>query len=144
MNTRCSRYPVRLATALVAVSLGCGSNPTAPATAGPIVASLVTPHTDDGALLVTVTGPGMSTVQAAGSGSVVFWRLVSATEVRVLVVGNLGAGPLFSMDVPDARKASEYASAVLEVASRADAILPTTAGYAVTFSGAAAAVVATR
>ncbi|PYO38169.1 MAG: hypothetical protein DMD29_14100 [Gemmatimonadetes bacterium] len=86
----------------------------------------------------------MSTVQAAGSGSVVFWRLVSPTEVRVLVVGNLGAGPLFSVDVPDARKASEYASAVLEVASRADAILPTTAGYAVTFSGAAAAVVAAR
>jgi len=144
MSARCTRYHVALAAALVAVGLGCGSNPVAVATPGPILASLATPHTDDGALLVAVTGPGITTVQAAGSGNVVFWRLVSPTEVRVLVVGDLGAGPLFTVDVPDPHQSGQYASAVLEVASRVDSIRPTTAGYAVTFAGAAAAAVAAR
>lgn len=125
-------------TALLGAGLGCGNEATAPAMPGAAITSLTTPNADDGAILVTVTGPGLANVQPAGSGYLVFWRLVSPQEVRALVVGDLGSGPLFTVDVPDLRRVGEYSGTVVEAASRADAVRVGVSGYAVKLAGPSA------
>jgi len=79
-----------LAIALVSLA-NCKAEPTGPA-AGTLVVSLAGPNTDDGAALFTLTGPGIRDAQSANSAYRVYWRLVSATELRLLVVGNLSSG----------------------------------------------------
>jgi len=56
---------------------------------------------------------------------------VSASEVRLLVVGNLSAGMVATIVVPDVRRIGEYSGSVLEVASRGDEVRNSVAGYAI-------------
>jgi hypothetical protein len=63
----------------------------------------------------------------------VFWRLVSAQEIRVIVVGQIAAGPLLSLNVADVDRASAYSAVIGEVAGGAsDQIRASTTGYSLT------------
>ena len=127
-----------LAAAIGALALACRSDTTAPPIAGVLAASLVSPVTDDGAVLVRVVGPGIEGVQSAASSYVVCWRQVSATDATVMVLGNLDRGPLFTVAVPDVHRSGEYRTLVLDVADRADASRSSTDGYAVSLDAATA------
>lgn len=105
-------------------------------TPGTVTASLTTANTDDGAVAVTITGPGVSTVQAVNSSYLLYFRLASDGEMRVIVVGNLVAGPLFSVGVADVGNLGDYVVTVTDVATRADAARPSLAGYGVTLTAA--------
>src|SRR3989442_10171413 len=93
-----------LALLALASALACG-NESAPATpmptSGAAAASLVTPNADDGAILVSLTGPGITSVQSASSAYFAQSRVVSGSEVRLLVVGDLSAGVGATGGVPD-------------------------------------------
>jgi hypothetical protein len=102
---------------------------TAPDNTGPVTVSLTTPSADDGALLLIVTGPGLSAVLPASSAYQVYWRLANATETRVIVVGDIVAGPIFTATAPAGVAASQFAASVTEVSTRADALRPSAAGY---------------
>ena len=123
--------------AVAAVGISCRDT-IEPPREGPVTVSLATPRADDGAVLITVTGPGVGTLAPANSSYTIFWRLVSTTELRAIVLGNVVAGPLFTMRVPDIGNVSGYAGTVTQVANRTDELQEDRAGYGVQIAAAEA------
>jgi hypothetical protein len=122
------------AVAAVSLALGCGGeDPPLPPVPGNIAVSFVDPNGTDGAILFTITGPGMTNLVAAGSSLRMFTRLVAPRELRVIVVGNLGNGPLFTMDVPNTNDVSGFTATVTQVADRNDELRGSVAGYSLEF-----------
>ncbi len=114
-------------TLLLGAAAACGDSdpvepPPAPPIPGLMVVSLSTPAQDDGAALFTITGPGLSIVQTANANYHLAWRLVSGSEVRILVVGDITSGPVVTMQVGDVRRLGEYAGTIIEVADRTGAL----------------------
>lgn len=137
---RIRRVSLPLATSvLLAIGVSCGDSgggTAPPGTPGVATVSLVTPNPDDGAVIVTIKGEGLGAVTAASGSLVVFPRQVSATEVRVIVVGNLAAAPLFNIGVGAVNRLSSYSGDVNEVASRGNSVT-STAGYSLRLTNAA-------
>jgi hypothetical protein len=96
--------------------------------------ALATPNANDGAIVVTLNGPDVAAVQAADSHYIVFTKLVSAQEARVIVIGNLVAGPLFTVRLGNPHALSAYSGAIQQVATRSDSIVANTGGYQLTVS----------
>jgi hypothetical protein len=115
---------------LLGVLAACGDS-TGTGSPGTLVVSLESPNTDDGAVAVSVTGTGLTSAAPVGSSVRVFWRLVSETEIQVIVFGNLTAGPLFSVNVGDVRHPDRYSGDVTQVAARSDALRDDISGYAI-------------
>jgi hypothetical protein len=105
-----------------------------PPTPGTVTVSFQSPNTDDGAVLLTLTGPGIQGVQPASSNYKAYWRVVSATEARLLVVGNITNGVVATLTIDDLSKVKEYAGTLIEVASRSDAVRASVAGYSISIS----------
>jgi hypothetical protein len=130
------RYPrVAFWTALTlaaAALLACSDGPGEPV-AGVVVASLTSPSTD-GAILLRVTGPGFEPPQVAGSGTALYWRQVSESEIVVAVFGAISAGALFRVEVPHHGRIGQYHATVLQVADRNDEERSDLAGYSVTLA----------
>lgn len=119
-----------LAGALALGASGCSSDAsTAPTSSGPVTVSLTTPNLDDGALMVIVKGVGPPTIQSASSAYQVYWRQAKAGETRVIVVGDISAGPLFTATPPPGGSSSGITASVTEVASRANLLRTSTDGY---------------
>lgn len=127
------------ASVLLAIGVSCGDNGggTAPGTPGVATVSLVTPNTDDGAVIVTIRGEGLGAVTAASGSLVVFSRQVSATEARVIVVGSIAAAPIFNIGVGAVNRLSSYSGNVDEAATRTNSVRPSTAGYSLRLTNAA-------
>ena len=116
--------------ALALGASGCSSDAgTGPPITGPVTVSLATPNSDDGALLISVLGPELSAVQPASTGYQVYWRPVSENETRIVVVGDIVAGPIISATASSGA-ASVFTASVSEVASRANVLRTSTDGYA--------------
>lgn len=133
-----------VALAAIAVAVGCADHPTQPNSppppppppSGSAVVSLTTPNTDDGAVVVTLSGPGLKTMQVSSSSNLFFSRAVSDSEVRVILVGNLTAGPLFTFKVADGKQISAYSATIGQVATRSDALQASTSGYKLSIAAA--------
>ena len=113
----------------LAVSAGC-SGPTA----GELTISLVTPNSDDGAILLRVTvseSKEVTSLTVACSGCTIFKEQPSATELRAVVTGNLAAGPLVRIAVSDTKSPDAYSAQVQQVASRTYQVRATS-GYSLT------------
>jgi hypothetical protein len=77
----------------------------------------------DGAVLITVRGPGLSTAAAANSAYAVFSRLVSPNELNVIVVGaSLAPGELFTVPIGAINRLSAYSVRIEQVASQDDSL----------------------
>jgi len=105
-----------------------GANPTS------LVVGLTTPNADDGALMVTVRGPGMATVVSSSASYLAFSNLAVPNQARVIVVGDLKAGAVFTIAVSGANPLSDYSVSLEQVASRTDALRGSLSGYKVTLS----------
>lgn len=127
-----------LAGALAFGNSGCtddsNTGPSAPTTGGTVTVSLDTPNADDGALMIIVKGAGPPTIQPMSNGYQVYWRAVQAGETRVIVVGDITAGPLFKVTAAPDASASRIAASVSEVATRTDELRTSTAGYTLTLA----------
>lgn len=137
MSACAKRGPVRIASTILlagfATLAACGEEDAAtPPRPGSAVVSL-TGAEPPGAVLITLTGPGLDAAQAASAGTELSWRLVSAGEMRVVVAGRLESGPLLRVSVPDLERVDEYGGLVLEVADRSGELLPSGSAYTVTF-----------
>jgi hypothetical protein len=125
---------------IVAGALACGDETDIggpSSNEGPVTVSLATPNLSDGAVLISITGPGLLEARPANSTYRVYWRLASASEMRVLVLGNIAEGPLCTVRVPDARSASGYSGSILQVADRANELRTSTDDYSLTVESAA-------
>ena len=115
---------------LAAVTLtACGDDSAEPPIPGSLLLSVTTPATDDGAIMVRVSGPGIMGVQPTSSGQEMFWRLASEDEARAIVIGAVQTGPLLTIQVPDVNRVAEYTAEVGEVAAESDAIRAALTGY---------------
>jgi hypothetical protein len=106
---------------------GCLEGPVA----GEVTLKLVTPYADDGAVSfsVQVAAPNELTGASPACDSCeVFFVKVSPTELRGIVVGNLGNGPIVRVGVTDAGPSQVYRIELLEAASGTFAARQTT-GY---------------
>jgi len=113
-----------------AAALGSCSGPTA----GDLTVSLVTPNSDDGAVLIRVTASESKEVTGASvacGGCQLFLEKPSATELRAVITGSLVAGPLVHMSVSDTKSPSAYTVQIQQEASRTYQVRPTS-GYSVT------------
>ena len=123
------------ALAVVGLAAACRDSGTAPPATGGVVSaavvSLATPNGNDGAMIVMFSGPDVATIQAADSHYVLYSRS-SGRESRVIIIGNLVPGALFTVQFGTPHTLSEYAGTVQQVATRGDSILASTAGYQVT------------
>ena len=109
--------------------------PTVPAAVpGTLTARLVTPHTDDGAILLDITGPAPATDFAAAAPGAVVYAKPSGNTTRVAVFGSIGSGPLIRFSVPDVNAAQQYSAQVAEASDRASALRTSVTGYQITFA----------
>ena len=116
-------------------AIACDDGLTGAPEPGTAVLSIDTPALDDAAILVRLTGPGLSNVQPVSSGDVLAWRLVSDTEISAVVVGSITSGPLLTLAVSDLRRLSEYAATTTQVADRSGEPRASLIGYSLSFSG---------
>lgn len=89
--------------------------------AGDLTISLVTPNSDDGAIVVRVTASESKEVTGAAAacgGCRIFMEQPSPTELLAVVTGDLVAGPLVRLSVTDTKSPQAYTAQVRQVASR--------------------------
>lgn len=106
---------------LLLPAAACGDGgPTEPAgpVPGVLKVALTTPNSDDGALLLTISGGRVSTVDGASAGYQVYTAQPDTTTTRVLVTGDIGAGEVVRIHVPDTRSAAAYHATLAQAASR--------------------------
>jgi hypothetical protein len=90
--------------ALLGIASACGegaTTPPVPSSPTALRIDLETPHTDDGAVVVTLRGPDVSNLQAASPRlSRLFAASTAGTsEVRLIVVGDLKGGALATVSI---------------------------------------------
>jgi hypothetical protein len=92
---------------------GC-SNSTGP-TSGILNVTLSTPNTGDGAVLLTISGGPVDSVEAVGYA--IYTARLGQT-LRLIVTGDIGSGPIARIHIPDSRQASRYSATIGQVAAR--------------------------
>jgi len=110
---------------------GNGHNPTP----GNLTVSLVSAPSAPGAVLFTVSGGAINSVAVSGTYHE-YETTLSPTSRKVLLTGNIIAGALVSIAVPDINKASQYSATMSQVSARSGAVTPyqqlATAGFGLT------------
>jgi hypothetical protein len=106
-----------LSAALIAVAWlgGCSEEPTEP-TAATLQVRLATPAQDDGAVLFTLSGGPIDSVDAPGH--VLYLGRPDDNTIRVIVAGELASGAIAQVHIPDDRQVSQYSATLQQVASR--------------------------
>ena len=94
---------------------GCSGQPSAPV-AATLQVSLSTPFSDDGALLFTVTGGRVDSVDAAGY--TLYSSRTDPETLRVILTDDLSPGIVAHVHIPDERVASQYSATISQVAAR--------------------------
>jgi len=118
-----------LAVTLAVVGAGSCGDGIGPV-AGVLSVSLATPNAGaDGAILLTVSGPAVTSVSAE-PGLRVFSGTLGITS-NVAVTGPLANGVILRIGVPDTRRASQYVATILSVAAN-DYSLRALSGYKLT------------
>jgi hypothetical protein len=125
------RSPGALFVLLAAFLVACSDDTNSP-TAGTMNLNLATPNSDDGGLLFTVTGGPVDSVVAT-SGRV-YSAKVDPNSFRVIIAGNLTAGTIARIYLPDLRRATEYSATVSQAAARGSYVQREPAGYTLTLS----------
>lgn len=120
-----------LMTVVALLCTSCGdSTPTAVQVPGALVVSLSTPNSDDGAILISISGGGIGSPSAESSTHVFYSRATSPLATNAAVVGNITSGPLLRFNVPDVGRASSYVATISQVADRDNDLRATLTGYA--------------
>ena len=112
---------------LLGAALACSDGPTP----GRLKVNLTSPNSGgDGAILLSVSGPGVLVSATPGAGLRLFHQPFATTN-HVALTGTLASGTILTIEVPDVSKASAYTATIQQVASPAYQ-LRTLTGYALT------------
>jgi hypothetical protein len=128
VNTTLTRGALMLAAILTAAcgSSDGGSGPVA----GTLQVTLTSPNTDDGAVMLQVSGDIDSVT--APSGLTLYEATPSATVVRAIVTGDIASGSsVLTLHVPDVAKAASYSTQLLQVSAKGTYVLRPVGGYTV-------------
>jgi hypothetical protein len=106
---------------------GCSNN-TSPV-AGTLNVNISSPHHDDGALLLSVYGGPVDSVESVGFR---IYSIRDADSVKFIVTGGLGSGPVARIHIPDGRHTSRYSARISQVAARASYAPRDPAAYSIT------------
>jgi hypothetical protein len=112
---------------LILVLAACSNN-TGP-TAGILKVTVASPFQDDGAILLSVYGGPVDSVESVGYP---IYSVRVADTVKIIVTGQLSSGVLARMHIPDARQASRYNAQIKQGAARQTYRLHEPGGYTVT------------
>ena len=123
MRTRTLTGILALLGAGVAGCGGDGGNGGGDGTPGTLTVALVTAASAPGAIMFTVSGGKITAVTASGSYHK-YETTLSQTSRRIMLTGNLIAGTLVTISVPDIDKVNQYSATVNQVAARATAVVP--------------------
>jgi hypothetical protein len=94
---------------------------------------MTTPHADDGALILRVTGPDLMADIAPGSTALRVFHRAEARAFNAAVFGDLESGMvLLRFRVPDVASSAEYSATLVEAADEANSLRSSIAGYALT------------
>lgn len=122
--------PRLLIAAAVALALaGCGKSDATGPVAGLLTVTLSTSTPNTGALMFTVSGGQIDGVNAAGYQT--YQTTLSTSSRRIILTGNIAAGTVVQLQVPDIAKASNYTARVEQAADRTT-YQPLTGGYSLT------------
>jgi hypothetical protein len=115
--------------ALAALAACGGDAPPPGPTGGEVVVSLSSPNTQDGALVVRLTGP-LTDLTAVGG-----YRIASSVQgavTQVVITGTIVSGDILRFKVADLSLVPGYGASVTQVARRTDYALLDVAGYTLT------------
>ncbi len=109
---------------------GCSSEGAGPA-AATLSLSLASPAQDDGAVLLTISGGPVDSIESPE------YRLYStpmdASTYRVIIAGPLSSGLVARVHIPDDRRSADYGAVVEQVAARGTYRQQDPAGYRLSF-----------
>jgi hypothetical protein len=105
-----------------------GSGPTA----GWLAVEMTTPNGDDGGIMFVVTGGVVDSVRSSYPN--VLSRVESASSIRIVVGGNLAAGKIAEIWVPDSRTIADYSAMPVEAAARGTFAQRPATGYTLKLS----------
>ncbi|HEX9164314.1 MAG TPA: hypothetical protein VF862_00270 [Gemmatimonadales bacterium] len=130
------RSSLAIVLACVAALAACGDDgpdPQPKPVAGEVTMVLATPFVgQDGGMVVRVIG-AVDTITALGGHALSFVRQGNIT--RVVVTGNLEAGDLLRIKVPDLSQVGAYSAFVEQAAARNSYVLLDVSGYGLTLRG---------
>ena len=106
--------------------------PAPPGTTG--VVALVTPNADDGAVQVTLRGPGISDLETASSGYVFYSRLSGDSVAHAIVIGDVSAGPIIKFKLASGSAITAYHATIDQVAARNNALRSSVGNYSLTLT----------
>ncbi|HEX6408613.1 MAG TPA: hypothetical protein VFZ90_15615 [Gemmatimonadales bacterium] len=121
-----SRYWLVVVAGALGMLTGCSGQPSAPV-AATLQVSLSTPFNDDGALLFTVTGGRVDSVDAPGY--TLYTSQTDPATLQVILTGNLSPGIVAHVHIPDERVASQYSASINQVAARETYVARDPASY---------------
>jgi len=131
LNARGRRLALTLLGAATAAA--CSDNTIFPPRSATVVRlDLVTPQTDDGALVIALQGPEVSNLAPASPGYLTYSRDHGPREARIIVVGDLKAGPVLTLNIAPGHQLAEYTATIQQVATRSDALRDDLTGYCLT------------
>jgi hypothetical protein len=108
---------------------GCSHQPSAPE-AAILQVRLASPNGDDGALLLTVAGGRVDSVEA--SGYTTFSHRSDPTTLRIIVAGTVVSGTIARLWVPDERQIGRYSVTLDQAAARGSYVQRDPASYQIT------------
>ncbi|HMH57521.1 MAG TPA: hypothetical protein VK535_14780 [Gemmatimonadales bacterium] len=95
-------------------------------------AKLSSLRADDGAVLFTITGGPVESVEAVSG--IVHSAQIDANTLRVVITGNLSAGAIARVRIADLTQDSHYSAAVNQVAARATYVQRDPGQYSITLA----------
>jgi hypothetical protein len=93
----------------------CSGDPSGPV-ATTLQVSLTSPYPDDGALLFTVTGGPVDSVEA--SGLTLYTSRPQPTTLQVILTGDVSSGNIARLHIPDAQLGRRYSVTLQQAAAR--------------------------
>ena len=126
------RLRLSIAAAIVLVAAACSTDPVGeePPPTVALLLRLNSPHTDDGALLFTLTGPAIDSATTTNAALRLFTSRVSDTTLVGALVGPVESGAVVTLH--GAGEPARYLARVLEVADRRNFLRESLTGYALT------------
>jgi hypothetical protein len=116
---------------LAGASSAC-SGPASGPVATTLGVGLESPYRDDGAVLFTVTGGRVDSVETPGY--TLYTSRPDANTLQVIVTGNVSSGAIARLHLPDERLVSRYAATVNQAAARGSYTQRDPAGYRLTLA----------